>query len=313
MSVPQGNPASPQNSATPVPPGAPQSAPKPQADPKAQGVQPGASSEGQKPGEEKKDKELDPRFAALARKERALVTQQSQVKAQLVQVQERESKVAAAEARIREEIGKAQSDPLAALKLLGWTYEDLTNYVLNGKKAGPERQLKDLETKFDEKLNKTLEERERKRQEEQQAQAAREEQEAIEDFKGSISEFLSQHTAEYELIALEDPQDMRDMIFDTVSEHFERTKKILSVKEATDLVEQFLTERVEKAATQTKKLSGKFGAKPKDNQGEASDTQNPSGARTLTNHMSGSAAPSLLPAKTEQDRMARALARLSGE
>jgi len=160
----------------------------------------------------------------------------------------------------------------------------------------------------------------KEQQEEERAAAAAKErellqqkhQEALETFRSDAQEFVKSHSDEYELINL---YNQAPLVISTIEQHFEATSqdgkpgKVLSFKEACDLVEKYLENEAMKAMS-TKRLSAKGTPQPKVEPPAGGKQETPAQQRTLTNTMSSSA-PSLLPPKTEQERMERAMAALT--
>jgi hypothetical protein len=254
--------------------------------------------------EPKKEEPLSSRFAALARKEKAALKRAQEVKA-------REAEIEAREAKVREQeesytLGK--KDPIAALKRLGWSYEDITNHILNDQKPTPESEIKSVREEMAQWRKQQEEEKEKERlslEDKKKADYDR----AIEDFKSEMNEYIEQNTETYELINLHEQQEL---VYATIEEHYQTTlnagkPKILSNKEACDLVESYLESQLEKLA-QTKKFKSKYSAPQPEAEGQ---DKGATPVKTLTNNMQSSAAPSSLPAKTEQERLQRALAALS--
>lgn len=240
------------------------------------------------PKEEKKEETLSPRFAALARKEKYLTKQAQEMKAMKAEL---DAKLA----QIKEWEGI--SNPLEALKKKGFSYEDVTNYVLNDQKLTPELEVKGMK----EQMTKWMQEQESKQtqsQAEAKAKAEAEMQKTIENFKNQVNEFVTQNADKYELINLHEQQEM---VFATIEEYYNKTGKIMTNTEASDLVESYLEEQIDKSL-KTKKLQSKLAPKV-----EEKNVKEPS--KTITN-IPTSAAPSMLPVKTENDRLKRALAAL---
>jgi len=243
-----------------------------------------------------KDPMLSSRFAALAKREKSIVRRAQEIK-QVEQKLQEQAKTLEEKMKIFE---VAKTNPMEALKQLGLSYQDITNFVLNDSKITPDTEIKHVRTEL-ESFKKQQEEKERLRLESETQRAQLEAQEVINDFKSNINEFLTSKPDDYELTTLHEAQEL---VYATIEEHFNNTKRVLSIKEAADLVEKYLEERIE-ASTKTKKLSSKF----KLADSKAEEKASPAPSKTLTNQMSSSA-PSMLPAKTESDRIKRAMAAL---
>ncbi len=231
------------------------------------------------------------RFAALAKKERALQRQMAELKAQQSKVSEYEAARKA-----------AAQNPVKALEALGLTYEQLTQFLLNGNKPTPELEIASVKQEIERLRNETA--LKEKAAREAQEQAARAEyQRTLSEFNAEINDYVKSNADKYELTAMYQGESI---VQATIEQHFNNTKKILSIQEATELVEKYFEEQVA-AAQKTKKFQAKSqpkeGGQPKGEQ--AAKTSSPTLANELT-----SSAPSLLPAKTESDRLRRAMAAL---
>lgn len=242
-----------------------------------------------KPKEQAKPQIGADRFAALAKKERALQKQMSELKAK--------------EARISEFEKLKGTNPLEALKSLGYTYDQLTQFLLNGQQPTPDIQVKQVRDEIEALKQQQIKE---KQESEARAKAAaeREYTETINDFNQEIKGFIKTNQSEYELTNMYQGEEI---IYATIEQYFTSTGKIMSIKEAADLVEGYFEDQV-KAAQKTKKFQGQ--TKPKDVGQVKAESGVKQASPTLSNEMTSSA-PSLLPAKTENARIQRALAALS--
>lgn len=177
--------------------------PKP-AEPQAVEPQVDAPAEPEKPEEEP----LSTKFAALARKEKALMEKERELKKLQESVKLTEL--------TREQIKK---DPDSAIKAAGFKdlEEFITVYLQSTSKTPPslEDKVKELEEKLTLKEQKELEAmREREEREAREA-----EEQAISAFKGNIKDFVDSDPDKYELIAA---NDAYDVIYDTVYELYQQ-------------------------------------------------------------------------------------------
>jgi hypothetical protein len=263
-------------------------------------------SEAQAPTPEAPKEHLSSKFAALARKEKAALQKMQQAKQIEAELKAREAKIAELESKLNEReswFGKAKENPDEALQRLGLSYSDLTDYYLNGKKVTPDLQVKAMEDKFNS-FVKQQEEKEKLAAEESKKRAQQEHEQTIAQFRKQVTDFVSSKPEQYELINM---FDSSELVIATIEAHFEKTQQVLSNEEASNLVEKFLEEQVEKSV-QSKKFQGKFTKATPSQDGQPQ--KSPAGSKTLTNNVTSSA-PSLLPARTEQDRLQRALAALN--
>jgi hypothetical protein len=243
---------------------------------------------------------LAPKFAALAKKAKAAQMAQAKLKAERIEIE-----------RARKEIEdfnkyktEAKQNPLKALEAMGIKYDDLVNFVLNGEQPTVDQKLSRVESEL-ERFRREQEERELSKEKAAQEAAERQYQETIDTFKGKITEFVTGNE-KFELINLHDAQGL---IFDTIEEYFNSSGKIMTIEKASELVEGYLEEQIETTLQKTKKFQSKFAPKKDEPQPQAAKGPSP----TLNNTVAtSSSAPSFLPPKTEQERIQRALAKLSG-
>ncbi len=262
--------------------------------------------------------DMSSKFAALAKREKAIVRQQQEYKAREAAMAEREAKIAAREAKIQEADKLWDEDIWKSLEARGLDYNKLTKKFMEGDTKAPKetlsaeqqvaKALADFQKKQDDKDAEQKAEQE-KQQKAAEAKQQAELQAAYEKFKSDIKTHIQADEAAYELINL---YDQSDLVVDTIQQHFENTQevdeqgfitksgKVLSVKEASDMVEKYLEEEAQKALK-----SKKLGAKP-----TAPETKEKKDApKTLHNQLTPTTS-STLPAKTEADRIKRALSKL---
>jgi len=255
-----------------------------------------------------KEEPLSAKFSALAKKEKAIVEQTRANKAAEAKLAEREAAIAAREAKIKQSEELWETDVFKALELRGYDYNKLTMMQLDGKTAAPETDPVKLAKKTIEDFKK--EQAELKLQQEEAAKkaqedAAKKQQEELnaawERYNEEVKSFIDSNKETYELI---NTYSQQDLIAETVDSFYQKNKRVLSIKEASDMVEAYLESEAEKALN-TKKISGKVSkvAPAKAKQEEPKIT------KTLNNDMQPTSA-SVLPAKTESDRIKRAMAAL---
>lgn len=234
------------------------------------------------------------RFAALAKKERAIQKQLAEVKAAQAKIQAYDRDRAS-----------AKQNPIKALEAMGLSYEEITNFILNGQKPTPELELKAVRDEV-EALKKQDLDRQARAKQLAKERAEREYQETLNEFKEEVGSFLDENKDSYELTTM---YNGNEIIEATIEQHFKSTGKLMSIKEAAELVEAYFEEQV-KAATKTKKFqkTDQSSEKVKDQVKKEMGTKQAS--PTLSNNITSSA-PSLLPAKTEADRLQRAMAALA--
>jgi hypothetical protein len=245
-------------------------------------------------------------FAVIAKKERAMVEGQRALKAERAKFAEEQAKhvetLKEAE-RIRELKANAKSNPVAYLSEVfgpNW-YEVATNIKLNGGKVTPELIHAAVKDEISG-LKKELAADSAKSAADEKARAQAEYNDMLERFRDDAMAHTKKHADKFELINLYDEHGLVPAL---IEENYRKTKRLMTTDEAAELVEKHLEEQVQKA-----QASKKFQSKaPSPAQGDSKriDSAQP---RTLTNDMTASTPSVSSPAKTEAERMARALAAL---
>jgi hypothetical protein len=197
--------------------------PAPQSQPSATPAAPAAEARpSQDPG-------LDSRLASLAKREREIQQQLSQLK------QEKQNLVPKNELA---DLWKSNRGKLR--ELLG---------------ASPD-ELPDLKQESEDPIKSMKQEIEDMKREKQQ----KEQQEAINTVKGQISSITSQDKDAYELI---NAFDANEMVFDLVLDHYREHQEELDYREAANQVEKYLEDQIKRASS-TKKIGSLF--QPKETQ-----------------------------------------------
>lgn len=254
------------------------------------------------------------KFAALAKKEKALVKQQADIKSKESAFAAREAAITAREAEIKKSESLWETDVLAALEAKGYTYQKLTDMILSGKVTpdkAPEDPIK-VAREIESNLRKEFADKEAAREEAAKKAAsertAKEEQDladAYEQYRAEVNSYTKEFEAEYELINMYGQQEL---VIDTVKEYYAANKRVLSTKEASDMVEKYLYDEAQKALN-SKKFSKKDTAAQK--VVEVSDNKlKSSGTKTLSNNLTPTMSTTL-PAATDAERMKRAMDKLN--
>ena len=252
------------------------------------------------------------RFAALARKEAEVYRRAQAVKQQQAEFVRQMEAQRAEMMRQAEEIKAYQSakqaaalNPLDALKQLGLTYEQITEYVLNDNKPTPTAEVQSVRQEL-EAFKKQAREEQEKLVRAQRDQIAREQQQIVENFREEVSEYVSQHSDAYELTNL---YGGASLVFDVINEHFNQTQKLLSIPEAAKLVEEHYEDLAKKAqATKKFAASTQKAASPQ----EVPAAPAPKPGPTLSNSLTAMPAGKAQSPRTDAERIAAALARLEG-
>jgi hypothetical protein len=289
----------------PVAPGAPQATPETPVVESAPVTQ--AAPEAPKAKDDFAEK-----LEILAKRERALYREKQSL------AQERQQK-AELEARLKtyeEKKAKAKQNPLDYLTESGLSYDDITNFMLNGGKPTAQDELQAVRDEF-KRFRDELADKEKKQSEQQTQAQAQQQTQVIEDFKEEITQFLATNKDTYELSA---SREATEDIFSTINDAFVismndwakrgrqgRPPAPMAIKDAAEIVESFYEKEVLRL-TETTKLRQKLGLA--DKQAEQSGQKPRGPSPTLTNNMASSAA-SVVPARDDADRMRRALEKLS--
>ena len=257
---------------------------------------PEVAKEAEKPAPPKAD-----RFAVLARKEQDLLRRQQAVKQQQQLLAAQAEEIRA----FQEAKRQAALNPLDALKQLGLSYEQITEFVLNDNKPTPNAEVQSVRQELEEFKRQAREEQARVL-EQQRAMQAQEQQQIIEQFREEVSEYVSQQAETYELTNL---YGGANLVSDVIEEHFKQSGKLLTIPEAAKLVEEHYEDLARKAQ-QTKKFA--VTQKVASTQGQTAAPA-PKLGPTLSNDLSASAVSAVPKSqRSDADRIAAALARLEG-
>ncbi len=235
---------------------------------------------------EPKPEPVSPRLASVFKQEAQLRKEKEAIKAREAAIAEKEAKYKA-------------GDPIAALEAAGYTYEQATDWVLNGKKPTPEM-AQSVE------LKKVREDLERIQAAEAQREVEYKQQirtQAVEAFKGAIHDFTSGTNAEkFEYI---NALSKQDMILEIVDSHFQQTGQLLggsqakAIELAAEQVEQYLTEEFADRLLTTKKFQTKI-APSRDVRPPATSAQKQP-PKTLSNSQAAVVPPRATPTFTNRD------------
>jgi len=238
---------------------------------------------------------LSTQFAALAKKEKIAFNRQREAETKLKEAEEKLKLYEQFENKKK----SAKTNPLEFLSEAGLTYDEITDFMLNGGVKHKDK-TEVLEEKFNEFVSRKEKEEQEKLENEQKALKAQEEK-IIAEFKNQLNKFLNDNQDKYELINLYNAQEL---VVATIEQHYENKKEVLSNERAAELVEAHLEEEAKKLAN-SKKFSSNF--KSSDDNKQQGQAKN---SVTLSSSQPTSNVPSMLSAKTEDERLKRALAAL---
>jgi len=307
-------PLSPNTPPGPAPqaPGGGKAAPPPTAaPPDSKEAAPGAP---EAPSEPK----VSPKLQTLIRREAKALEREKQAKTQEEAIKAREQAIEAREAKMKEFESIRATNPRKALELLGMSYQDLTMAELNDGQATPEQHVKTLEQRLEAEI-KAREDEKRQAAEESKKSAEHEERKAIEQVHERIAGFVGENNEKYELINFEGAANPNkqsgifNLIYKVIDAHYLRTMdketgigKMMSIPEACDKVEAWLTARYEKALG-LKKFSSRV-APPKELPKQPNNHGQKPPAKTLTNTMSGNSSAPPTRILTDEERIQKAIA-----
>jgi hypothetical protein len=220
------------------------------------------------------EERLAPRFAELARREKAVTAREAEWRPKLDEAE----KFAGAKARLKE-------DPFAALELLGCTMQDIVDAALrHGEPETVEAKVERLE---------------RERADEKRAAQEMTEQHAkrvLDEHRQMTVQFVASRPDEYEMLVASGRQHV---VFDMIEAHWAETGEVLPVADAATAAENYFLEEAEKLLA-TKKLSSKY-RQPASLEGEGARAPSMSAASTK-----GSPAAPLAPTgETHEQRIQR--------
>jgi hypothetical protein len=243
----------------------------------------------------KQDDKFASKFAALSRKEKAIQEMRQAIK------REQEDWKSSPELKEFSEFKALRAeakDPIKVLEKLGITYDDLTRSILGQTKEPTIEEL--AEKKAQEAISKLKEEM----SEQEKSKAEKHYETVIENFKQEISQHIDANPDVYELTKT--AEDPIGLIYDVIEEHYAQHKKVLSVKDAADLVEQHFEEKA-LSITKLKKMQEKLGIKPAEKVEEPA-AKSPS--TTLTNSVDTTTTAATTPRKMSREESIEAAARL---
>lgn len=239
-----------------------------------------------------------PKFAALSKKEKEIKRLQMEIKQKEQMLSEKEKTYKTWE----EKKSKARENPLDYLNDANLTYDDLTQYYLNGKKPTAETKVGVLETKIDQ-LEKKLQE---KLQEEENLKK----QTKVTEYKGSIKTFIKSNAGKFE--ALSEIDEGADVVYNLIDQHYQETENELEFEEACEKAEAYLEEwgteqlskmlKIKKFKAKIKTLLGSEEEPPKAEVKPTSNEKKP----TLTNELSQNLPSRSEKAMSDRERLKKA-------
>lgn len=241
-----------------------------------------------------------PQLSILAKREKALQKQREEIQKSKLEVDSKYEEIN----KFKSLKEQAKTNPLKFLEEAGLTYEELTNFILNGNKPTAEMETSSIKSEM-QKLRDEIAQREQERENSAKAMDEKRAQEAISNFKENITGFLTGKPDDFELC--NNYPESVDLIYDVIEAHFAQTEKVMSMEEAAKLVEDHFESEAMKV-TSFKKIQSKLAPKPAPTEEDGFQKAKQQASPTLNNSMSQTV--SGLSNSTENDRIKRALAAL---
>lgn len=222
--------------------------------------------------EAEQDPRMSARFAALAKKERTLVQKEKELRTHFDQREQRLKNFEVA-------WGKAKENPMLVFQELGLTLDDLATFVLNDNQPTEASKVKQIEAK----LAAMEAAEEQAKVSAQQAQV----QQTINNFRYDIRNVVNANTDKYELVHV---HGAYEDVLNVVDYHLRETGQLLSIDQAAEMVEKYLTTEAEKILKAKKfaKVSSPEATSPVDAK-NSEVTAKPT--KTMTNKQVASATP----------------------
>jgi hypothetical protein len=236
------------------------------------------------------------RFAELSRRTKEQFRKEQELK----QLEERLNP-------INDALSKAKENPLAILEAAGLSYEDLTDFILQGAFSNEAPRALSVEEKVEQLELRLKAEEDAKVQKQQEAEQAHIES-SIASFKNTVRELAE--SPDFELIKA---TEQHDMVYDLVLAHHESTGEVLPIDRAMQLVEEHLLNELESKAFKTNKIRQRLMPESQPSQQATSQVHKPIAPKvTLSNSMTTQTQAQQPSAKlSPEDARAKAIAMLS--
>lgn len=194
------------------------------------------------------------RFAHLAKKEAELVKQRAEFKKEQETLTSEREKMKEIHQKLQQFEDMRVKDPVAALKLAGFSETDLFNFIAQAedKSTPEEKAVRAAQAE----IKKFQDEQAKKEKDAEEKRNA----EAIDKFRKDISGHVASDKDKYEYCNYNGPL-AEELIYETVAAVLEDSKELISVQEAAEMVESFYEEQ-DKAMATLKKRQPKVEATP---------------------------------------------------
>src|SRR6266851_5582993 len=242
------------------------------------------------PAELKPPDTLKKDYINLAKMEARLQSDRRQFQAEQQAFREQQRTVAENDQYLRGLQARAKTDPAGVAKELGIDYGNWTSQILNNGESTADQKINALVEEIQNLRNEAQEEKDQSKR----SAAARLNSEAvatIQNFRGEISQFVESNAEQYSGIKA---MGLQSLVYDLIKEHFRTQRKLLSVKEASDILEEAVSGSVEKFV-ESKKWKDRVASKAKGIPAGTTATQKESKqdadreVRTVSNEMTAEA------------------------
>lgn len=247
------------------------------------------------------------KFAALSRRDKALKAQERELQKRAQELEARAKALEEAAKDPSKYISREdfKKNPYKYMQEDGIKLESLAEMVLNDGKMTPEKIAAELEAKVQAKLEE-IERREKEKEQKAQEQYI---EQTIQAFKQDLTKFVND-TPDYELIRA---NNAIELVYEVIEQHCEATIDpetgkgvILSNKEASDMVEQYLLNQEKARIEQYRKLNKTKGlfepSTPKVEQNSVKAPNSP----TLTNTLASTVPSKESKKLTKEESLAEA-------
>lgn len=244
---------------------------------------------------------ITPQFAALAKKEREMQARIAAAEAKERAIAEREAQLAHY-TRADEEL---ERDPLAFLAKKGWTYDKLTESVINGQLKRPDlaaMQVDDVRSELNSTKQQIAELKNLLAERDARA-AAEKSNRVINRFQHDLKVHLDSNAEKYELVT---SQGAHDDVFRLIERHFHENGQVLTFDEAASVIEEALEENVSKLLN-AKKIRAKL--TPAEAKAEAKAEEG--GIKSLSNAAASASLSAAPAAKSVDDLRSEAIQQLT--
>lgn len=260
--------------------------------------------------EEVKPQANPTRFSVLARKEAELNRQRQKLREEKAEIE----RAAQAAREFEEKKARAKLNPIDALKDLGLTYEQVSEFVVNDNKPTVSAEVQAIRDE----IQRLREEQQKEKEESQriaQERLQQEQEQVIENFNNDVINHVVANPQKYEFTLA---NDAAHYVPEIIEKHFLSTGELLSVDKAAEIVESHFEEIANKVAQAAKfrerllKTNAQSKA-PATTPASVSSVAPAKKPVTLSNAMTASSSSQVTTRRTEQDRIRAALAHLDGK